>query len=71
MTPSAFRNGGADAVLRYAIGTCSLGTILVAASDKGVAAILIGEEPDSSSAIYGIGSRARSSSAATRASERW
>jgi AraC family transcriptional regulator of adaptative response/methylated-DNA-[protein]-cysteine methyltransferase len=47
MTPTAFRNGGADAVLRYATGTCSLGPILVAASDKGVAAILIGEPPDS------------------------
>ena len=46
MTPSAFRNGGTHAVLRYALGTCSLGPILVAASDKGVAAILIGEEPD-------------------------
>jgi AraC family transcriptional regulator of adaptative response/methylated-DNA-[protein]-cysteine methyltransferase len=47
MTPTAFRNGGADAVLHYATGTCSLGPILVAASDKGVAAILIGEEPGS------------------------
>jgi AraC family transcriptional regulator of adaptative response/methylated-DNA-[protein]-cysteine methyltransferase len=34
MTPSAYRNGGQDSVIRFAVGECSLGSILVAASDK-------------------------------------
>ncbi len=46
MTPGAFRAGGADADIRFAIGECSLGSVLVAASDKGVCAILIGDDPD-------------------------
>jgi len=45
MTPSAFRAGGADVEIRFAVGECSLGSILVAASDKGVCAILLGEDP--------------------------
>lgn len=45
MTPSDFRKGGSNATLRFAIGQCSLGAILVAASDKGVAAILLGDDP--------------------------
>lgn len=46
MTPSDFRAGGAGASIRFAIGECSLGSILVAASDKGVCAILLGDDPD-------------------------
>ncbi|SMH61962.1 bifunctional DNA-binding transcriptional regulator/O6-methylguanine-DNA methyltransferase Ada [Azospirillum agricola] len=46
MTPTAFRAGGADADIRFAIGDCSLGAILVASSGKGVCAILLGEDPD-------------------------
>jgi AraC family transcriptional regulator of adaptative response/methylated-DNA-[protein]-cysteine methyltransferase len=46
MTPTAFRAGGDGASIRFAIGDCSLGTILVAASDKGVCAILLGDDPD-------------------------
>lgn len=46
MTPTAFRTGGADTVIRFAIGECSLGAILVAASERGVCAILIGDDPD-------------------------
>jgi AraC family transcriptional regulator, regulatory protein of adaptative response / methylated-DNA-[protein]-cysteine methyltransferase len=45
MTPTSFRAGGADAELRFAVGQCSLGAILVAASGKGVAAILLGDDP--------------------------
>jgi AraC family transcriptional regulator, regulatory protein of adaptative response / methylated-DNA-[protein]-cysteine methyltransferase len=45
MTPTAFRGGGADADIRFAIGECSLGSILVARSDKGVCAILLGDDP--------------------------
>lgn len=46
MTPTAFRKGGADAVIHFAIGQCSLGAILVAQSDKGVCAIALGDDPD-------------------------
>jgi AraC family transcriptional regulator of adaptative response/methylated-DNA-[protein]-cysteine methyltransferase len=45
MTPSAYRDGGAGAVIRFAIGECSLGSILVAATAKGIAAILLGDDP--------------------------
>lgn len=46
MTPSRYRAGGAQEELRFAVGQCSLGKILVAATAKGVAAILIGDDPD-------------------------
>ena len=46
MTPSRYRAGGAREQLRFAVGQCSLGAILVASSAKGVAAILIGDDPD-------------------------
>jgi len=47
MTPSDYRAGGANADIRFAVGECSLGSVLVARSDKGVCAILIGGDPDS------------------------
>jgi AraC family transcriptional regulator, regulatory protein of adaptative response / methylated-DNA-[protein]-cysteine methyltransferase len=46
MTPSAYRNGGAEAEIRFAIGECSLGSILVARSAKGVCAILLSDDPE-------------------------
>jgi AraC family transcriptional regulator, regulatory protein of adaptative response / methylated-DNA-[protein]-cysteine methyltransferase len=46
MTPSTFRAGGRGAAIRFALGECSLGTILVAATEKGVCAIMFGDEPD-------------------------
>jgi AraC family transcriptional regulator, regulatory protein of adaptative response / methylated-DNA-[protein]-cysteine methyltransferase len=46
MTPTAFRDGGAAADIKFAIGECSLGSILVACSEKGVCAILLGDSPD-------------------------
>jgi len=46
MTPKRFRAGGAGTVIRFAIGQCSLGAILVAASERGVCAILLGDDPD-------------------------
>jgi AraC family transcriptional regulator, regulatory protein of adaptative response / methylated-DNA-[protein]-cysteine methyltransferase len=46
MTPTAFRAGGSGAVIRFAVGECWLGAILVAATDKGVCAILLGDDPD-------------------------
>jgi len=44
MSPHTFRAGGADTAIRYAVGACSLGSVLVAASDKGVCAILLGDK---------------------------
>jgi len=46
MTPTAFRAGGKGAAIRFAIGACSLGAILVAATDKGICAILMGADPE-------------------------
>ncbi len=46
MTPTAYRRGGVDAEIRFAIGECSLGSILVACSDRGVCAILLGDDPE-------------------------
>jgi AraC family transcriptional regulator of adaptative response/methylated-DNA-[protein]-cysteine methyltransferase len=46
LTPTRYREGGANEEIRFAIGQCSLGAILVALSAKGVVAILIGDEPD-------------------------
>ncbi len=44
MTPTDFRAGGADVEIRFAVGECSLGAILVAQSVKGICAILLGDD---------------------------
>lgn len=46
MRPRDYRAGGANTDIRFAIGECSLGSILVAQSDRGVCAILMGDDPD-------------------------
>src|SRR3546814_16715267 len=46
MTPTAYRAGGAGLRIRFAVGQCAYGAILAAASDKGVCAILLGDEPE-------------------------
>ena len=46
MTPTRWRAGGADTELRFAVGQCSLGAILVARSEVGICAILLGDDPD-------------------------
>lgn len=46
MTPTTYRDGGKDTQICFAIGECSLGYILVASSEKGVCAILMGGGPD-------------------------
>lgn len=46
MTPSRYRAGGAAQDIRFAIGQCSLGAILVAQSDRGICAILLGDDAD-------------------------
>jgi AraC family transcriptional regulator, regulatory protein of adaptative response / methylated-DNA-[protein]-cysteine methyltransferase len=45
MTPTRFRAGGAGAVIRFAVGQCSLGAILVAATEAGVCAIALDDDP--------------------------
>jgi AraC family transcriptional regulator of adaptative response/methylated-DNA-[protein]-cysteine methyltransferase len=45
MTPARFRAGGAGSTIRFAVGQCSLGAILVARSERGVCAILLGDDP--------------------------
>ena len=46
MTPSTYRAGGAQTDIRFAVGECSLGSILVATSERGICAILLGDDPD-------------------------
>jgi AraC family transcriptional regulator of adaptative response/methylated-DNA-[protein]-cysteine methyltransferase len=45
MTPTDYRAGGADTEMHFAVGECSLGSVLVARSAKGVCAILLGDDP--------------------------
>lgn len=46
MTPSEFRSGGSAMEIKFAVGACALGAVLVAASEKGVCAILLGDDPE-------------------------
>jgi AraC family transcriptional regulator, regulatory protein of adaptative response / methylated-DNA-[protein]-cysteine methyltransferase len=45
MVPSVYRQGAAGEQIQFAIGDCSLGKILVAATARGVCAILLGDDP--------------------------
>lgn len=47
MAPGSIVNGGVSEQLRYATMPCSLGNVLVAASTKGVCAILLGDSSES------------------------
>jgi len=46
MKPTEFKAGGEGAAIRFAVGECSLGSILVAASDLGICSIAIGNDPN-------------------------
>src|SRR4029453_9341536 len=46
MRPTQFRTGGTGNAIRFAVGQCSLGAILVAATDKGVCAIEFGDDAE-------------------------
>lgn len=46
MRPRQYRAGGAGATIHFALGQCSLGAILVAQSNKGICAILLGDDPE-------------------------
>ncbi len=43
MTPGAYRAGGAGERIVYAAGACALGSVLAAATDRGLCAILLGD----------------------------
>jgi AraC family transcriptional regulator of adaptative response/methylated-DNA-[protein]-cysteine methyltransferase len=45
MTPTAYRDGGRGARIRYAVAQCDLGWALVAATDVGICAIDIADAP--------------------------
>jgi AraC family transcriptional regulator of adaptative response/methylated-DNA-[protein]-cysteine methyltransferase len=45
MAPRQYRKGGHNATIRFAIGQTSLGLVLVAMTEKGVCAILLGDDP--------------------------
>ncbi len=44
MKPTDFKTGGEGATIRFAVGECSLGSILVAASELGICAITLGDD---------------------------
>ena len=46
MPPASYRRGGKEETIRVALGECSLGSILVAATDMGVCAIHLGDDPE-------------------------
>ncbi len=45
MAPSAYRAGGRGEAIRFAVGASSLGSVLVAATDVGVCAVFLGDDP--------------------------
>lgn len=45
MTPTRYRQGGRDTALRFAVGESSIGAILMAQSELGICAILLGDDP--------------------------
>lgn len=47
MTPASYRKGGQGAVIHYALATCSLGSLLVAATEKGICAVSLGDDEGS------------------------
>ncbi len=46
MRPKTHRDGGKGETIRYAVHACSLGELLVAATEKGICAIQFGDEAD-------------------------
>lgn len=46
MPARSYRSGGTGTAIRFAVGQCSLGAILVAQSQRGICAISLGDDPD-------------------------
>jgi AraC family transcriptional regulator of adaptative response/methylated-DNA-[protein]-cysteine methyltransferase len=45
MAPANYRAGGRHEKIRFAVGQCSLGHVLVAATDKGICEVRLGDDP--------------------------
>jgi AraC family transcriptional regulator of adaptative response/methylated-DNA-[protein]-cysteine methyltransferase len=45
MTPTEFRKGGTGVRIRFAVAQCSLGALLVAATDRGICEIALDDDP--------------------------
>ena len=46
MSPGAYRRGGAEMAISFAVGQCALGAILVASTPRGVCAIALSDDAD-------------------------
>lgn len=46
MRPTQYRSSGRGTTIRFAVAQCTLGALLAAASDKGICAILLGDDPE-------------------------
>lgn len=46
MTPTVFKKGGKNMEIRFAVAECSLGSVLVAATRKGICAVTLGDDPE-------------------------
>ena len=46
MTPTQFRRGDSSLEIRFAVGESDLGSVLVAATELGVCAVYLGEDPE-------------------------
>ncbi|WP_455425203.1 bifunctional DNA-binding transcriptional regulator/O6-methylguanine-DNA methyltransferase Ada [Dryocola sp. LX212] len=46
MTARQYRQGGKSATIQFVVGTCQLGEFLVAESERGICAILLGNAPE-------------------------
>ncbi|MCB5189940.1 bifunctional DNA-binding transcriptional regulator/O6-methylguanine-DNA methyltransferase Ada [Methylobacillus arboreus] len=46
MTPTSYKKGGMHKRIEYGMAECALGQMLVAATDKGISAILLGDNAD-------------------------
>jgi AraC family transcriptional regulator, regulatory protein of adaptative response / methylated-DNA-[protein]-cysteine methyltransferase len=46
MTPTTYRSGGDNTAIRFALGECSLGALLVACSARGICEISLGDDPE-------------------------
>jgi AraC family transcriptional regulator of adaptative response/methylated-DNA-[protein]-cysteine methyltransferase len=46
MTPAVYRRGGAGMKINYTVAACSLGQILVAATERGICAVTLGDDAE-------------------------
>ncbi|MBB6260603.1 AraC family transcriptional regulator of adaptative response/methylated-DNA-[protein]-cysteine methyltransferase [Paenochrobactrum gallinarii] len=46
MSPTAFKKGGKNMEIRFAVAECSLGSVLIGATSKGICAVTLGDDPE-------------------------